>query len=485
MRHVFGSLALLAGLAAPAPPPTIPPTAAPRAAGTQSEQRLHYTPRDRETGRYQYVPIHVPAGTTRLTVAYAYDRAEGANVVDLGLFEPGSLDLGTHAFRGWSGGARTEVTIQRSAATPGYWPGEIPAGEWHVALGLYKVAPTGVDVTVTATTSNEPDAAPTPTLATRPTGPLRKGPAWYSGALHLHTVHSDGRHTVAEVCRRAREAGLDFVAITDHNNTTHQLDAVDEPDLLRIVGEELTTPGGHASVWGLGGWRDDLDFRVSPGDGRIADLVRAAAARSALFAIDHPKAGCPDCGWAHDIPDGVTAIEVNGVTAAERAAAIALWDSLLRQGRRLVAVGSSDWHSPDHAIATASVRVWASELSERAILDGIRAGHVVVMAEGRLPPPILIARTHGNTARIGDTILVERGAALALEVAIPVALGPARVELVWNGEVVETAVAAAAMPLRYEREIQSDGYVRAHVSLPDGTPVAVTNPIFVKASSSP
>jgi hypothetical protein len=28
--------------------------------------RVHYEPKDRETGRYQYVPFEVPEGTTRI-----------------------------------------------------------------------------------------------------------------------------------------------------------------------------------------------------------------------------------------------------------------------------------------------------------------------------------------------------------------------------------------------------------------------------------
>src|SRR5262249_37810006 len=66
----------------------------------------HFTPRDQEVDRYEYVPILVPAGTTRLTIAYRYDSKGGANVIDLGVFEPGSLALGSPALRGWSGGSR-------------------------------------------------------------------------------------------------------------------------------------------------------------------------------------------------------------------------------------------------------------------------------------------------------------------------------------------------------------------------------------------
>jgi hypothetical protein len=473
MRLSLLGLALAAGLAEQAAEPT--PVASP----ARRELRLHYTAQDREVGRYQYVPVTVPVGTTRLTVAFAYDKAGGANAVDLGLFEPGSLDLGTPAFRGWSGGAASEITVGASAATPGYWPGPLPAGEWHVLLGLYKVGPAGVDVTLTTETSAAPDAAPVPTLAPRPTGPLRPGPAWFSGAVHLHTRHSDGELSTAEVCRRAREAGHDFVVITDHNNTTHQLDAVEVSGLLRIVGEEVTTPGGHASVLGLGGWRDQVDFRLIAGDERVRDLVRAAGERGALFVINHPRAQCLGCNWEHNVSAGVAAMEITGATATERGAALGLWDSLLQMGRRIVALGSSDWHRPDHPIGTASVRVWASELSEKAILDAMRAGRVVVMADAATPPPELTVRGSEAEGRVGDSLAMPRGAAARIEVRVPFALPGGRVDLVHDGVVVGSAAIAGSAPLRFERTIAKAGYLRVHVHGADGSPVAVTNPLFL------
>jgi len=475
MRLSLFGLALAAGLASGTPPPS--PAA-------RREVRLHYTAQDREVGRYQYVPVRVPAGATRLTVAYAYEKAGGANVVDLGLYEPGSLDFGTPGFRGWSGGAASEITVGTSTATPGYWPGPLPDGEWHVLLGLYKVGPAGVDVTITTETSTTPDPEPTPTLAPRPTGPLRAGPAWFSGALHLHTRHSDGELSTAEVCRRAREAGHDFVVITDHNNTTHQLDPVDVPGLLRIVGEEVTTPGGHASVLGLGGWRDQVDFRLIAGDERIRDLVRAANDRGALFVINHPRADCLGCNWEHNVSAGVAGMEITAATAAERGAALGLWDSLLQMRRRIVAVGSSDWHRLDHPIGTASVRVWAAELSERAILDAIRAGHVVVMADGATPPPELIVRAGEAEARVGDAITTARGTTVRVEVKVPFPLPGGRVDLVHDGAVVASAPISAGAPISFPRAVTKAGYLRVHVQTADGSPVAVTNPVYLEMAAA-
>ena len=136
--------------------------------------RRHFTPGDQQTTRYVYVPFEIPAGVTRLAIRYAYDRADGANVVDLGLFEPGPLALGTRAFRGWSGGARDAIVVGLAEASPGYWPGPLPAGTWHVALGLYKVGPAGVDVEVTIEHTTDPASA-TSGLAPRATEPIRGG----------------------------------------------------------------------------------------------------------------------------------------------------------------------------------------------------------------------------------------------------------------------------------------------------------------------
>jgi hypothetical protein len=388
MRLSLLGLALAAGLAeqAPAPSPLVTPPA-------RREVRLHYTAQDREVGRYQYVPVRVPAGTTRLAVSYSYDKAGGANVVDLGLFEPGSLDFGTPAFRGWSGGAAAEITVGKGAATPGYWPGPLPAGEWHVLLGLYKVGPTGVDVTLTTETSSDPDPAPAPVLAPRPTGPLRTGPAWYSGGVHLHTRHSDGELSDGRGVP-ARPRGRPRLR-RDHRPQQHHPSA-------RPRGRAGTVAhrgrGDHHSRracerLGLGGWRDQVDFRLIAGDERIRDLVRAANDRGALFVINHPRADCPRLCL------GAQRLRRSGGDGdhgrRSRGSARPRW----RSGTRCSSGAATSWAS---ARPTGTVPITRSgwpacacgrpELSERAILDAMRAGRVVVMADGAPPPPELIVR---------------------------------------------------------------------------------------------
>jgi hypothetical protein len=53
------------------------------------------------------------------------------------------------------------------------------------------------------------------------------------------------------------------------------------------------------------------------------------------------------------------------------------------------------------------------------------------------------------------------------------------VDLVHDGVVVDSAAIASA-PIRFERTIAKDGYLRIHVQTSDGTPVAVTNPVYLE-----
>lgn len=445
--------------------------------------KAHYTARDQQVERYVQVPFDVKVGTTRLDIELTYDRANGENVVDLGLMEPGSLALGTKAFRGWTGGERSAIFVSASDATPGYWPGPIQPGLWNVGLGLYKVGASGVDVEVTVRTSSAPAAGAMPPLPPRAKEPIKTGPGWYSGALHAHTHNSDGALSAQALAEKARAAGLDFLAITDHNNTAHQREAIDVPGLLTIVGEEVTTPGGHMNVWGLGGVRDFIDFRVPAGDPAINTLVAAATSRGALVGINHPYSSCVACSWTHAVPDGISAVEITGREPEEMPRAMALWDMLLRQGRRVTAVGVSDWHRGDAPIGSASVRVFAPELSTRAILDSIRAGRVVVMIDGATAPPDVRVTSGPREARIGDTVDLKPGDEYAVSIGVapgaPLYAG-ARVELFWSGEKVAGAPLVEGKA-RFDRFAATSGYLRVHVVSPSGLPLAVTNPIWIRS----
>ena len=427
--------------------------------------------------RYQYLPFDVSPDAAAVTISYSYSGDAGPSVIDLGLFEPGPLTLGTPSFRGYSGGAQRTVTVGKNNSSPGYTIGALPAGTWHVMLGLYTVAPGGVDVQITITEAKEDPAVETPPEPHR----LRAsatGPGWYSGGLHMHTRHSDGALSPAALADAARDAGFDFIAITDHNNTTHTRDPL-PPSPLHITGEEVTTPGGHANVLGLrdGAW---IDFRVSPtapgAPAAIDGFVAAAHEAGALFVVNHPVDNCGGCSWDQEIPDGIDAVEIWQNEQAPRDAEVAFWDRLLRTGRRVTAVGVSDWHRPPSRIDRAAIRVLADSLTEPAILDGIRRGRVVVMRDARTGPPTVRAGCGPNTAGVGDTLACSPDDTLTMEITAP-GFHDGHADFIWNAARLTSKAIGRGVTFRMPA---AAGYLRAHVYAADGSPVAITNPVYVE-----
>lgn len=200
---------------------------------------------------FVYLPVEVPEGVREIAVSYRYDKpavpaGTPGNALDIGVFDERGTGLGGRGFRGWSGGFRDSFTISAQAATPGYLAGPVRAGTWHVVLGPYTVAPQGMDYEVTVTVRYG-ERGRTPRPVHPPERARGRGRAWYRGDCHLHTVHSDGARTPAQVAATARAAGLDFLTTTEHNTTSGHAawEGLWGEDLLVLCGEEITTRNGH------------------------------------------------------------------------------------------------------------------------------------------------------------------------------------------------------------------------------------------------
>ena len=88
--------------------------------------------------------------------------------------------------------------------------------------------------------------------------------------VHLHTTHSDGTGTVADVVRAAQCNALDVVLLTDHDTLAGKVDEGWHDDVLLLVGEEVSPRHrDHTLVFGVD---EVLDHRDRP----IAEVVRDA-----------------------------------------------------------------------------------------------------------------------------------------------------------------------------------------------------------------
>jgi PHP-associated len=427
---------------------------------------------------WDYVPVEVPAGCRRLTVRLSYDRALG--VIDLGLFAPGGR------FRGWSGGARTEFTVAAADATPGYLAGPLPAGTWQVVLGPYRVPAGGLawelEVEAAATAGR-------PAVATAAAGPggdgpervLRDAPGWYRGDLHVHTIYSDGGRAPAEVLALARSAGLDFLVTSEHNTSAgHQAFArCQRPDLLLVAGEEVTTRAGHAGAIGVahGRW---VDWRYRPADGVLPAIAGQLRAEGALLQANHPFSAPRGAGWEFGW-DEVDAVEVwNGSESQPvNDRAVTLWDGLLRTGRALVATGGSDAHRPGDQVGYPQTVVMAERLAQAEVVAAIRAGRCWLATSSEVELEF-VALAGGRAAGIGEHLPGGDGEPVRLR--LRVAGAPAAVATFHGQD--GTAHAAQLGPDRagtvvWETRLGTTSWLRAEVRQPDGTMVALTNPIWL------
>ncbi len=431
-----------------------------------------------------YVPFEVPKGVREIHVSYSYERA-GGNTLDIGVFDPDGYALGNaKGFRGWSGGARSEFTISRSGATPGYVPGAIDRGTWNLILGPYQVAPQGLDWEATITLRF---GKPGPRFRPSP-APLhaRGGPGWYRGDLHVHTVHSDGSYTPQQIVDGARAAGLDFVVSTDHNTPTASFVWGDHarPDLLVIDGEEITTRAGHYNALGLrtGQW---IDWRYRPEDGQLPRFVREIHKVGGVAIANHPTCPLKGCRWEFGYSD-FDAIEVwNGPWTILNELAVTAWDGLLRSGGRVpMAGGASDAHRPGQAIGLAQTVVRARSLSRTAILDGLREGHSYVTGSSGLDLR-MTAAAGKRSALIGDHLAAAPAQPVTVKLRVRGATGAVAGFFTEDGPRFTAPLLDADETVSFTTTAAESRYVRAEVRRLDKVMLGLTNPIFLSERARP
>ena len=447
-----------------------------------------------QEGSFLYLPFEMPEGAGRLDVRYEYSDAigsdphlTGGNTVDLGLFDERGIAFMEAGFRGWSGSARHEFFVTPTAATPGYLPGPLTPGIWHIFLGLYKVGPRGCDYRVMlrfspAEGADDPSLPvmlplrrDAPGFAPRPDG-------WYRGELHCHTHHSDGDSSPDEVIAAARALGLDFLAITDHNTLSHliELAALDTPDLILIPGFEVTTYKGHWNVWGDRGW---IDFRTLTPE-LLAEAIQAARARGYLTSCNHPRPYGPP--WDFAEVTGSHCLEVwNGPWVLFNAVSLAYYEQRLNANERLVAVGGSDAHrlrgGADEVARVGTPTTWIycpGPPSAAALLDALRAGHAFV-SEGPDGPRLTM---DAGPAMMGDAIPRPPDDRLTLTVRAVGGAGSTLEVRGAPGRLLWYPVTGPDEVITLTVDVSGTEYVRAQLVSGEDSDLlrALTNPIYLR-----
>jgi hypothetical protein len=466
------------------------------------------TIRPEQEKTYLHLPFDMPADATRLEVEYTYsDKIEsdplltGGNTIDLGVFDTRGIDFLAAGFRGWSGSERLSFFITETEATPGYLPGPLIAGRWHVLLGLYKIAPEGcvyrvkVMITVNTTADRRPPtanhhlwsafggqrSASSDLPSSMPRAPFAP---WLRGELHCHTWHSDGDRSPADVVRLARERGLDFLAISDHNTPASQRELANlrDPGLVLIRGVEATTFKGHFNIWGILDW---VDFRVQRPEDMEAAL-RFANERGAVTACGHPKPFGPP--WEFESVTNYHCIEVwNGPWTLLNQMSLDFWIKQLATGRRIPAIGGSDWHrqrelesNPPRAPGIPTVWVYVPGTpSASAILDAIRRGHIVLT--DRPNGAFLDLHAGEDFAAMGsDAIVRPSDGKLSIRFHCQRSADSVLRLLDQQGVLFEQTIVDDDVTVTIELSVSNSLYVRAELRTRDDVMEALTNPVYLE-----
>lgn len=291
---------------------------------------------------------------------------------------------------------------------------------------------------------------------------------FWRGNLHTHSNQSDGALSPQETVGRYREAGYDFISLTDHFRAEYGYPVTDSrplrtPQFTTLLGAELHAPRTEAGPsWHIVAVGLPLDFPPPRPEENGPQLARRARSAGAFIGMAHPSASLLTADDAESL-DAAHSVEVYNAlsTREDRGDSWHLTDILLNRGRRLTVYAADDAHfqPQDPPGCAAWVQVRAASLEPELLLAALKAGHF-----------------YSSTGPELHDVRVEEG-------VVTVRCSPARKVLLTGGapggQVVQgEALTECSLPVDMFRNGQ--GYCRVTVEDDTGGR-AWTNPIYLAA----
>ena len=297
----------------------------------------------------------------------------------------------------------------------------------------------------------------------------------------------------------AESRGLDFIAITDHNNIDGYLTRESPTTGFALYesgwGLSNQVPGGSPLTWvpdyengvaGAGHAQMHGATRVYDPDLRAPEVAAALRADGGAFQINHPS----DMDW-HDASENYEypgfapdALEVWNIgpwfyeppfpATNDHEFPVAMYDEFLDQGWHVAATGGSDnhWRSTTAVQGVGQPTTWvcAADRSSDSIIAAIKANRTSISHQ---PPayggPRAYVRADGNSDGVFEAMIGDKVApGSPIEVVVDGAEG-ATLRLVTNGGQI-LATDTVSSP-HYVRTFDTPGdstWVRAEVFYPDG-----------------
>jgi hypothetical protein len=314
-----------------------------------------------------------------------------------------------------------------------------------------------------------------------------RGRGWYRGDCHVHTAVSvGGELTPDQLVVGARAAGLDFIAITEHNSAeTHG--AWEQHDLLVVLGQEVTTRTGHWLALGVAAGQV-VDWRYGVRDDVVDRHLDEVRRGGGLCVAAHPHAPYPSGTFMYPY-QAFDVVEVwNGPWRsdvpwqADNEAALAEWGRGLaadvHHGVWRPAMGNSDTHLAGQ-IGVPHTVVLAEELTSAEVVAGIRAGRTWIAESASVELSFTVS-VRDLVAGIGEQIATGGEPAVANVVVRGVPSGTVSFHTeqgrAHRASLPDTGSGAAACHV----SAVDSAFVRVEVRHPDGRMAALSNPIILR-----
>ncbi|MCB9871616.1 MAG: CehA/McbA family metallohydrolase [Ectothiorhodospiraceae bacterium] len=212
--------------------------------------------------------------------------------------------------------------------------------------------------------------------------PFGREGRFYRGNLHTHSTRSDGRLPPEEVMRTYREAGYDFLVLSDHFMERYDYPVTDTTamrtrDFVPVIGAELHAPRtAVGELWHIHAVGLPLDF-APPAPGETGpELARRAAAAGAFIGINHPS------WYGLTVEDALTVEVAHAVEIYNHGSHIEVdrgvdWpflDALLNAGKRLTGYATDDAHLWHDDAFGGWVQVHADRGEPEALVESLKAG---------------------------------------------------------------------------------------------------------------
>ena len=225
--------------------------------------------------------------------------------------------------------------------------------------------------------------------------PFKQPGQWYRGNTHSHSTESDGRIPMNERFAAYRDAGYNFLVLTDHRKV-NDVSPYSRENFLAISGSEVHPEnpygGGTYHIVGI-----NLRERINCAELHPNDVLAEIKAQGGEAVLCHPYW----CG--HTIQDyeqlnGYFAVEVYNDTcmgACGKGFSEQAWDDVLDRLGPVFGIAADDAHGTEHDCFHAWVMVKAAELTIDAIMNAFRTGAFY----STLGPEIVDLDLVGNSAR--------------------------------------------------------------------------------------